>query len=190
MPPDVKVLVVLLTKKMDFFQKWRRLLCFGERKCILRQAKLTYSCFFHFLLMWVYQGYLNPFRLFPYLQWSYRLVCTRWKLLEHSSNFLKILLKYIWFTMCEFLLYSKVIQLCLYIIFHIRFRCSLLQDIEYSSLCYTVRPYCLSILYITVYICNPKLPFFPFPIPLRFGNHKSFLCESGSILKISSLCCF
>ena len=29
---------------------------------------------------------------------------------------------------------------------------------EYSSLCYTVGPYCLSILYIIVASANPKLP--------------------------------
>ena len=38
--------------------------------------------------------------------------------------------------LCQFLVYSKVIQLYIYIFFHY----SLLQDIEYSSLCYTVGP--------------------------------------------------
>ena len=36
------------------------------------------------------------------------------------------------------------------ILFHILFHYNLLQDIEYSSLCYTVGPRCLSILYIVV----------------------------------------
>ena len=55
--------------------------------------------------------------------------------------------------MCQFLSYSKVIQLhiyiyiYIYILFHILFNYGLLQDIEYSSLCYTVGPCCLSILY-------------------------------------------
>ena len=60
-----------------------------------------------------------------------------------------------------FQVYNKVTQLyvcvyvCMYIyiLFQILFHYSLLQDIEYSSLCYTVGPYCLSILYIVVCIC-------------------------------------
>ena len=40
-----------------------------------------------------------------------------------------------------------------YILFHILFRDGLSQDIEYSSLCGTVGPCCLSILYIIVCIC-------------------------------------
>ena len=39
------------------------------------------------------------------------------------------------------------------ILFHILFHYVLLQDIEYSSLCYTVGPFYLSILYIVVCIC-------------------------------------
>ena len=39
----------------------------------------------------------------------------------------------------------------IYILFHILFHYGLLQDIEYSSLCYTVGPCCLSILYIVIY---------------------------------------
>ena len=56
-----------------------------------------------------------------------------------SFIFLKILkpfllLKYSWFIV--FHVYSKVIQLRT--LFQILFHCRLLQDIEYSSLCYTV----------------------------------------------------
>ena len=40
-----------------------------------------------------------------------------------------------------------------YILFHILFHYGLSQDMEYSSLCYTVGPCCLSILYIPVFIC-------------------------------------
>ena len=43
--------------------------------------------------------------------------------------------------------------LYIYILFQILFHYSLLQDIEYSSLCCTVGPCCLSILYIVVCIC-------------------------------------
>ena len=38
------------------------------------------------------------------------------------------------------------------ILFHILFHFGLSQDIEYSSLCYTVGPCCLSILYVIVCI--------------------------------------
>ena len=40
----------------------------------------------------------------------------------------------------------------IYILFQIIFHFKLLQDIEFSSLCYRVYPCCLSILYIVVYI--------------------------------------
>ena len=60
-----------------------------------------------------------------------------------------------------FQVYSKVIQLyiymcvyiCIYILFQIIFHYRLLKDIEYSSLCYTVGPCYLYILYIVVCIC-------------------------------------
>ena len=39
----------------------------------------------------------------------------------------------------------------------------LLQDIEYSFLCYTVGPYYLSILYIVFVSANPKLLIYPSP---------------------------
>ena len=60
-------------------------------------------------------------------------------------------------------MYSKVIQLYIYIyiyihiLFHILFHYGLLQDTEYSSLCYTVGPCCLSILYIVVCISRSHL---------------------------------
>ena len=46
---------------------------------------------------------------------------------------------------------------------------------EYSSLCYTVGPYCLSTLYIIVYSVSPQTltPFLP--QPLQLGNHKFVL---------------
>ena len=57
-------------------------------------------------------------------------------------------------------MYSKVIQLYIYIyiLFQILFHYGLLQDIQYSSLCYTVGPCCLTILYIMVCICSPQTP--------------------------------
>ena len=75
--------------------------------------------------------------------------------------------------MCWFLLYSKMIHIHIYIyiyiythFFHILVHYGLSQDIEYSSLCYTVRLCCLFILYITVCICNPSVPLHPSPFSL------------------------
>ena len=45
------------------------------------------------------------------------------------------------------------VYIYIYSIFWILFHDSLLQDIEYNSLCYAVNPCCLSILYMEVYIC-------------------------------------
>ena len=70
-----------------------------------------------------------------------------------SFFFIYFLLKYSGFTI--FQVYHKVIQF--YIIYVYSFSDSfpyrLLQGIEYSSLCYTVDPCCLYILYIVVCIC-------------------------------------
>ena len=66
----------------------------------------------------------------------------------------------------------------IYILFHILFYYSLSQDIEYSSLCWTVGHCCLSILYIIVCILlisnSQSIP----PPPLPLGNHKSVLFVS------------
>ena len=59
----------------------------------------------------------------------------------------------------QFQVYSKVIQLYIniYILFQIRFHYRLLQDIEYSSLCHTVRLCSLSILkYSSLYLLIPN----------------------------------
>ena len=81
---------------------------------------------------------------------------------------------------------NKVIQLhlCTYIIFYY----VLSQDIAYSSPCCTVGP-CVSILYITVYICGCQAPS-PFLLSDPLGNHKSVLdvCESVSVHKWFHLC--
>ena len=47
----------------------------------------------------------------------------------------------------------------------------LLQDIEYNSLCYTVGPCCLSVLYILVLSVNPKLLIY-LSLHLPLCNHK------------------
>ena len=67
-----------------------------------------------------------------------------------------------------FHMYSKVIQLYIYthilfLIFHYR----LLHGIGYSSLCYTVGPYCLSVLYIVV--CGTPLQYSCLENPMDRG---------------------
>ena len=60
----------------------------------------------------------------------------------------------------------------IYILFHFPFYYGLLQDIEYSSPCYTVGS-CFFILYITVCICQYQTPILPFPsLPIP-SNDKS-----------------
>ena len=84
------------------------------------------------------------------------------------------------------------------ILFQILFPIRLLQNIKQSSLCSTVGPCWLSILYIVylyIYMCvcvcvyiyiyiyiNPKLLIYSPPFP--FGNHKFvfYICESISVL--------
>ena len=58
--------------------------------------------------------------------------------------------------------------ICIYILFHILFHYSLLQDIEYSFLCYTVWPCCLSILYVVVCIYSSQTPYLFLIPPLFF----------------------
>ena len=52
-----------------------------------------------------------------------------------------------------------------YILFYIIFHYGLLQETEYSSLCYIVRTCCSSILHIQFVSANPKLLFYPSPTP-------------------------
>ena len=44
------------------------------------------------------------------------------------------------------------------VLFSIIFHYSLLQNIQYSSLCYTVSPCCLSILYVVLCMCYSQIP--------------------------------
>ena len=59
------------------------------------------------------------------------------------------------------------------------------QDIEYSSLCYSVGLCCLSVLYKIVYLCQAQTPILPFPTSPPC-NHKSILqiYESVFVLQI------
>ena len=82
---------------------------------------------------------------------------------------------------------DSVIHIYVCICFYILLHYGLLQDIKYSSLCYTARPCCLSILYIII-SANPKLPIHPSPTQYPLGNHKSvfYVCGSASALAIST----
>ena len=92
-----------------------------------------------------------------------------------------ISLTHSWFTMlCYFLLYSKVI--------HILFHYGLSWDIYYSSLCYTLGPCCLCILYWQFASINLKLQSVPPSFPLPHGKQRSgfYVCESVSVSYVSS----
>ena len=88
--------------------------------------------------------------------------CCSWEPLIYNIFFKKIfLLKYSWFTkLWQSLLYSTVTQWYTYrhSFFYILFHYSLSKDIDYSSLCYTVGPYCLLILNMIVCICQSQSP--------------------------------
>ena len=71
------------------------------------------------------------------------------------------------------------IYIHIYVLFQIFFHYRLLQDIEYSSLCYTVNLFCLSILYIVACICkshtpNLSLPLSPLVIKILFSMSVCF----------------
>ena len=69
----------------------------------------------------------------------------------------------------------------IYTLFHILFHSDLSRAIECSFLCYTVGPYCLSILYIIV----PNSQSIP-PLPLL--HWQSQVCESVSVCRLVFLC--
>ena len=62
------------------------------------------------------------------------------------------------------------IYIYIYIIFQTLSPCKLLQNTEYSSLCYTIGPCCLSILCIVVSVCYSQIPNLSLPPPFPFGN--------------------
>ena len=74
------------------------------------------------------------------------------------------------------------------LVFSIFFPHRLLQDIKCRSLCYTVGPCWLSILYIVVYVCQAQAPnVFPPPLsPLGNCVFVFYVCGSFSVLYMSS----
>ena len=67
------------------------------------------------------------------------------------------------------------------IFFCILFHYGLSLDIEYNSLCYTIRPCCLFILCIVVCICKSQTPPNPSSIPLPLGNHSLFSVQNDNL---------
>ena len=99
--------------------------------------------------------------------------------------FKSFLFKYSWFTMlCEFLVYSKVIQLYIYILF-LFFSIWFITGywIEFPVLCSRtllfIRP-----IYSSLRLLNPNSRSIPPPHPLPLGNHKSvlYVYQSVSVL--------
>ena len=114
---------------------------------------------FHFLLQRIFltQG-LNPHLLHLLHRQADSLPLHHLGSHFTSQSLKFILLMYNWFTVLFNFRCIVLIQLYTYTIFCILFYYSLLQDIEYSSLCYTIGPHCLSILYIMVCICESQTP--------------------------------
>ena len=92
-----------------------------------------------------------------------------------------------------FQVYSKVICLhtytCVYVCVYIyiysssdSFHCSLLQDIEYSSLCCTVNPCCLFILCMVVSICESPINYESFSGGSDGEESACHAEDTGSIL--------
>ena len=82
------------------------------------------------------------------------------------------------------LVYSKVIQLYIYIyiLFQIPFYYRLLQDIEYSSLCYTVGPLLfIYFMYSSMYLLIPNSQFIPL-LPPQI-NLKNLISKKRSKLQ-------
>ena len=76
----------------------------------------------------------------------------------------------------------------IYILFYILFHCGLSQDIEYSSLCYTLGPTLLSIhsKWSSLHLSTPNSQSMRLPPLLPIGNCKSVLCESVSVSQTGS----
>ena len=109
---------------------------------------------------------INVFHFFIKVQLIYNMIPI--STIQHSDSvihiyiytfFLKKIFCYTWFTLfCQFLLYSKVTQLHIYIhsFSYIILHHVSPQVIGYSSLCYTAGPHCLSTLNAIVSIYQPQ----------------------------------
>ena len=108
-----------------------------------------------------------------------------------NGKYLNFLFLFVFFQCCVSFRVQQIyiyICVCVCILVHIHFHYRFLQDVEYSSLCYTVSP-CLSILYVYIYISVYKLipnssfispPYYPSAlITIHFVF---YTCESISFL--------
>ena len=88
-----------------------------------------------------------------------------------------------WLIMCYFQVYSKEIQLYMYLFFQSLFPFRLLHSTEQFPVLYNGSLLVIHFAYSTVYI-NPKLPNYPSPLYTTFlpGSHKFILSESVSVL--------
>ena len=86
---------------------------------------------------------------------AFFIICRVVPSIPNSTSFF-FLLKYSCFSMlCQFQVYSTVIQMFFYIQIHSdSYALQVIKNIEYSSLCCTVDPYWLSILYTIVHACS------------------------------------
>ena len=75
------------------------------------------------------------------------------------------------------------------VLFQILFPYRLLQDTEHSSLCYTVGPCWLFILYIVVCICSSQTPNLPLPTRFSFLKNCQTLFESDCTISHSPQQC-
>ena len=82
---------------------------------------------------------------------------------------------------CRRILYQLKVHFLHTYFFNILFPYRLLQDIEYSSLCYIIGPCWLSALYVVVYIFKPQTNNLSLLFPFLFGNHK--FCSMSLYLK-------
>ena len=103
---------------------------------------------FKFYIHTLLYGNLNITWLFKSIQinlhvncvYFYLFIIVYWVECDEQASFFPSIYIYIYSWLTIFQAHSKVIQLCIYtyIIFHVIFHYRLLQDIDYSSLCYTV----------------------------------------------------
>ena len=70
-----------------------------------------------------------------------------------------------------FQIYLQVVHTHIATVFQILFPFRLLQNIEESSLCCTVSPCYLFVLYVACVFVNPKLLIYSPPPPFSSGNH-------------------
>ena len=96
----------------------------------------------------------------PYLTSYKSILFFNWSIIELPCcvNFCCTADSYLYMNVYYIYIHSLFVCVCIYIYTHtfflyISFHDGLSQDIEYSSLCHTVGPCCLSILYVIVCIC-------------------------------------